>query len=79
VPYDRPSRLNRVGCCHPLGRRERLEAALAGTGESNERLVSELADLWFHSHALIGARDLDPAVVGPELERRIRPRTADSA
>src|SRR3954453_19291596 len=27
---------------------EGLETALAGAGESDERLVSELADLWFH-------------------------------
>lgn len=58
---------------------EGLEAALAGAGESDERLVSELADLWFHSYVLLAARGLDPADVECELERRIRPRTADSA
>jgi len=52
---------------------------LAGAGESDERLVSELADLWFHSYVLLAARGLDPADVELELERRIRPRTADSA
>jgi len=30
-------------------------------GESDERLVSELADLWFHSYVLLAARGLDPA------------------
>ena len=39
---------------------EGLEAALAGAGESDERLVEELADLWFHSYALLAARGLDP-------------------
>jgi phosphoribosyl-ATP pyrophosphohydrolase/phosphoribosyl-AMP cyclohydrolase len=49
---------------------EGLEAALAGTGESDERLVSELADLWFHSYVLLAARGLDPAAVERELESR---------
>jgi phosphoribosyl-AMP cyclohydrolase / phosphoribosyl-ATP pyrophosphohydrolase len=49
---------------------EGLEAALAGAGESDERLVSELADLWFHSYVLLAARGLDPAAVEAELERR---------
>jgi phosphoribosyl-ATP pyrophosphohydrolase/phosphoribosyl-AMP cyclohydrolase len=51
---------------------EGLEAALAGAGESDERVVEELADLWFHSYVLLAARDLDPAAVEDELERRIR-------
>jgi phosphoribosyl-ATP pyrophosphohydrolase/phosphoribosyl-AMP cyclohydrolase len=58
---------------------EGVEVALAGVSESDERLVSELADLWFHSYVLLAARGLDPADVELELERRIRPRTADSA
>src|SRR6188474_1772963 len=49
---------------------EGVEAALAGAGESDERLVSELADLWFHSYVLLAARGLDPAAVERELERR---------
>src|SRR5216117_1272673 len=49
---------------------EGLEAALAGAGESDERLVSELADLWFHSYVLLAARGLDPAAVERELELR---------
>ena len=49
---------------------EGLEAALAGTGESDERLVSELADLWFHSYVLLAARGLDPAAVERELQAR---------
>jgi phosphoribosyl-ATP pyrophosphohydrolase/phosphoribosyl-AMP cyclohydrolase len=51
---------------------EGLEVALAGAGESDERLVSELADLWFHSYVLLAARGLDPADVERELERRRR-------
>jgi phosphoribosyl-AMP cyclohydrolase / phosphoribosyl-ATP pyrophosphohydrolase len=49
---------------------EGLEAALAGAGESDERLVAELADLWFHSYVLLAARGLDPAAVEDELARR---------
>jgi phosphoribosyl-ATP pyrophosphohydrolase/phosphoribosyl-AMP cyclohydrolase len=49
---------------------EGLEAALAGALESDERLVEELADLWFHSYVLLAARGLDPAAVEDELTRR---------
>ena len=51
---------------------EGVEAALAGVGESDERLVEELADLWFHSYVLLAARGLDPAAVEDELLRRMR-------
>ena len=51
---------------------EGVEAALAGASESDERLVSELADLWFHSYVLLAARGLDPAAVENELLRRSR-------
>ena len=49
---------------------EGVEAALAGAGESDERLVSEIADLWFHTYVLLAARGLDPTAVEDELERR---------
>ncbi len=49
---------------------EGVEAALAGVAESDERLVSELADLWFHSYVLLAARGLDPDDVERELVRR---------
>jgi phosphoribosyl-ATP pyrophosphohydrolase/phosphoribosyl-AMP cyclohydrolase len=51
---------------------EGVEAALAGVSESDERLISELADLWFHSYVLLAARGLDPTAVEDELRRRIR-------
>ncbi len=51
---------------------EGVEAALAGVSESDERLVEELADLWFHSYVLLAARGLDPSAVEEELRRRIR-------
>jgi phosphoribosyl-AMP cyclohydrolase / phosphoribosyl-ATP pyrophosphohydrolase len=49
---------------------EGLEAALAGAGESDERVVGEVADLLFHAYVLLAARGLDPAEVGAELARR---------
>jgi phosphoribosyl-AMP cyclohydrolase / phosphoribosyl-ATP pyrophosphohydrolase len=49
---------------------EGVEVALAGVGESDERLIEELADLWFHSYVLLAARGLSPAEVERELERR---------
>ena len=49
---------------------EGVEAALAGAGESDERLVEELADLWFHSYVLLAARGLQPSAVEDELRRR---------
>jgi len=51
---------------------EGVEAALAGASESDERLIEELADLWFHSYVLLAARGLDPAAVEAELRRRER-------
>jgi phosphoribosyl-AMP cyclohydrolase / phosphoribosyl-ATP pyrophosphohydrolase len=50
---------------------EGVEAALAGAAESDERLVEELADLWFHTYVLLAARGLDPDDVEAELRRRI--------
>jgi phosphoribosyl-AMP cyclohydrolase / phosphoribosyl-ATP pyrophosphohydrolase len=53
---------------------EGVEAALAGAGESDQRLVEELADLWFHSYALLAARGLNPQLVEEELGRRAHGR-----
>ena len=60
-----------AACAQKVGE-EGVEAALAGLAESDERLVSELADLWFHSYVLLAARGLDPAAVEAELEARMR-------
>jgi phosphoribosyl-AMP cyclohydrolase / phosphoribosyl-ATP pyrophosphohydrolase len=49
---------------------EGVETALAAIDESDERLVSEVADLWFHTYVLLAARGLDPALVEDELRRR---------
>jgi phosphoribosyl-ATP pyrophosphohydrolase/phosphoribosyl-AMP cyclohydrolase len=51
---------------------EGVEVAVAALGESDERVVEEVADLWFHSYVLLAARGLDPAQVEDELKRRVR-------
>jgi phosphoribosyl-AMP cyclohydrolase / phosphoribosyl-ATP pyrophosphohydrolase len=61
-----------VACARKVGE-EGLESALAGVAEDDERLVEELADLWFHSYVLLAARGLDPVHVEEELERRRAP------
>ncbi len=49
---------------------EGLEAALAGAGESDERLVEEVADVVFHAYALLAARGIGLEDVEAELRRR---------
>ena len=49
---------------------EGLEAALAGAGESDERLIEEVADLFFHAYALLAARGIGLEDVEAELRRR---------
>ena len=56
-------------CAQKLGE-EAVEAALAVASEGDERVVSEIADLWFASYVALAARGLDPADVEAELERR---------
>jgi len=51
---------------------EGVEAALAVATEDDERVVSELADLWFASYVALAARGLDPAAIEDELLRRRR-------
>ncbi len=58
-------------CAQKVGE-EGVEAALAGASESDDRVVEELADLWFHGLVLLAARGLDPAAVERELRRRHR-------
>jgi phosphoribosyl-AMP cyclohydrolase / phosphoribosyl-ATP pyrophosphohydrolase len=58
-------------CAQKLGE-EGVEAALAVASEGDERVVSEIADLWFASYVALAARGLDPADVEAELERRAR-------
>jgi phosphoribosyl-AMP cyclohydrolase / phosphoribosyl-ATP pyrophosphohydrolase len=60
-----------AACARKVGE-EGVEVALAGAGETDERLVEELADLWFHSYVLLAARGLDPARVEATLRSRVK-------
>ncbi len=54
---------------------EGVEVAVAALGESDQRVIEEVADLWFHSYVLLAARGLDPAQVEAELVTRHQKRT----
>jgi phosphoribosyl-ATP pyrophosphohydrolase/phosphoribosyl-AMP cyclohydrolase len=56
---------------------EAVETLVAGQSESDERLASEMADLFYHALVLLAARDLSWADVEAELARRFRPSAAD--
>jgi phosphoribosyl-AMP cyclohydrolase / phosphoribosyl-ATP pyrophosphohydrolase len=64
-----------IGACARKVGEEAVEAAVAALSESDERLVEEVADLWFHSYVLLAARGLDPSAVEDELTRRHSERT----
>src|SRR5438034_545607 len=59
-----------VGACARKVGEEAVEVAVAALDEPDERLVSEVADLWFHTYVLLAARGLDPSAVEDELARR---------
>jgi phosphoribosyl-ATP pyrophosphohydrolase/phosphoribosyl-AMP cyclohydrolase len=52
---------------------EAAEVVVAAAAETRERLVAEVADLWFHTLVLLGARGIPLAEVWAELARRHRP------
>ena len=49
---------------------EAIETVIEGVGGDRDRLVSESADLLYHLLVLWAARDVRPAEVWAELERR---------
>jgi phosphoribosyl-ATP pyrophosphohydrolase len=49
---------------------EAVEVLLAVKGQGNERVVAEVADLFYHTLVLLTARGLSLAEVESELERR---------
>jgi phosphoribosyl-ATP pyrophosphohydrolase len=49
---------------------EATETIIAAKGADTGRLISEVADLWFHTLVLLTARGLRPGQVLQELERR---------
>jgi phosphoribosyl-ATP pyrophosphohydrolase len=52
---------------------EAVEVVIASLAESDERLVSESADLIYHLYVLLAARGVDLADVEDELARRAQP------
>ena len=50
---------------------EATEVVMAAKDGDRARIVSETADLWFHSMVVLAAFDLKPAAVLAELERRV--------
>jgi len=49
---------------------EATEVAVAGKGGKVDEVVSEVADLWFHTLVLLSYYDLPPQQIYAELERR---------
>jgi phosphoribosyl-ATP pyrophosphohydrolase/phosphoribosyl-AMP cyclohydrolase len=49
---------------------EAVELVVAALSESEARVVSEAADLWFHTLLLLRSRGIDPAAVEDELRQR---------
>ncbi len=49
---------------------EATEVAVAGKGGVREEVISEVADLWFHTLVLLGYYDLPPEKIYDELKRR---------
>ena len=56
-------------CAQKLGE-EGVEAVIASVSESDDRLISEFADIWFASYVVLAARGLDPSMIEDELNRR---------
>ena len=52
---------------------EAVEVILAVKGQGDERVVAEVADLFYHTLVLLAARSLTLAEVEAELGRRHRP------
>ncbi len=49
---------------------ESVEIIIAAKSQGNERLISELADLAYHSLVLLAARELTPDDIEKELKER---------
>jgi phosphoribosyl-ATP pyrophosphohydrolase/phosphoribosyl-AMP cyclohydrolase len=63
-----------VGACARKVGEEAVEVTVAALDESDERLVSEAADLVYHLYVLLAARGLDVSAVEDELRSRSAPR-----
>ncbi len=52
---------------------ETMEVILAAKGQGDQRLIEEVADLFYHTLVMLVARDLSLEDVEQELERRHKP------
>lgn len=66
LQQGQPQMLRKVG-------EEALEVILAAQGEGDQRLIEEVADLFYHTLVLLAGRDLTLAQVEAELRRRHQP------
>lgn len=57
---------------------EAIEVIAASLGENEERVINEIADLWFHTLVLMGLKDLGPEKIFKELYSRHLRRTSES-
>jgi len=51
---------------------EGTEVVVAALAQDDERLIEEVADLTYHTLVLLSARDIEPAQILAELEKRHR-------
>ncbi len=51
---------------------EAVEVIIAAKGEGDERVLYEMADMFYHSLVLLAARGLTWAALAQELERRFK-------
>jgi phosphoribosyl-ATP pyrophosphohydrolase len=59
---------------------EAIEVILAAKGQGDERVISEMADLYYHSLVLLAARGLTLSAVEAELSsRHAEPRHSSGA
>ena len=64
-PGDKAKAAQKVG-------EEAAEVVVAALAQSDQRLVEEMADLWYHSLVLLASRNLSLDDVLAELEKRHR-------
>lgn len=70
VSYTRKLLDKGVAQCAKKFGEEAIEAVLAATGESRERMISESADVLYHLLVVLKARDVSLAEIEAELEKR---------
>jgi phosphoribosyl-ATP pyrophosphohydrolase len=65
--------------CRKIGEEATEVVTAALGGEGDERVISEIADLWFHSMVLLAGRGIPLRRVFAELDRRHGRRPPEAA